>query len=205
MTIRPFSHQASSILVGINRRVSGFLGSLAAKLHGIDLGDGCKIIGAPTVSGTHLGSIVLADRVVLVSNGLHTALGVSHPVILRLLRPGAEITIGNDTGVSGASICAASRVSIGDRVLVGADALIFDTDFHPSGTPIRRYLPETFASTRPVEIDDDAFIGARAIICKGVRIGRSAVVAAGSVVTKDVNPYTVVAGNPARPIGNVGE
>ena len=54
---------------------------------------------------------------------------------------------------------------------------------------------------RPIVIEDDAWIGFNAIVLKGVRIGRGAVVAAGAVVTRDVPPFTVVAGAPAAPIG----
>jgi acetyltransferase-like isoleucine patch superfamily enzyme len=54
----------------------------------------------------------------------------------------------------------------------------------------------------PVVIEDFAFVGANVVIMPGVTIGRGAVVAAGAVVTKDVAPFTIVGGNPARPIGN---
>ncbi len=53
-------------------------------------------------------------------------------------------------------------------------------------------------TTKPVVIEDEAWIGANAVITAGVRVGKHAVVAAGSVVTKDVLPYSIVAGNPAR-------
>ena len=53
----------------------------------------------------------------------------------------------------------------------------------------------------PVTIGDRAWIGARAIILPNTRIGEGAVVSAGAVVTRDVDPYTIVGGNPARPVG----
>jgi maltose O-acetyltransferase len=53
----------------------------------------------------------------------------------------------------------------------------------------------------PIEIEDYVFVGARAIILKGVRVGRGAVISAGSVVTRDVDAYTIVAGVPAKKIG----
>lgn len=55
-----------------------------------------------------------------------------------------------------------------------------------------------------IAIEDYAWLGARAIVLPGVRIGRAAVVGAGAVVCRDVEPYTIVAGNPARPIGRRG-
>jgi acetyltransferase-like isoleucine patch superfamily enzyme len=62
---------------------------------------------------------------------------------------------------------------------------------------------ERFAGdlTRPVVLEDDVWIGANAIVANGVRVGRGAVVGAGAVVTKDVEPYAIVAGVPARQIG----
>ena len=57
----------------------------------------------------------------------------------------------------------------------------------------------------PVRIGDKAWIGFNAIILKGVTVGEGAIVAAGAVVTKDVPPYTIVAGNPARVIRTLSE
>jgi len=55
--------------------------------------------------------------------------------------------------------------------------------------------------TGPITIGEDVFVGAKAMILPGVFVGKEAVVGAGSVVTKDVQPHVVVAGNPAKPIG----
>ncbi|WP_290369083.1 DapH/DapD/GlmU-related protein [Sphingobium sp. CECT 9361] len=76
--------------------------------------------------------------------------------------------------------------------------MVFDTDFHNHLPQGRRYgKPDWRAISRPVSIGDDVFIGTRAIVQKGVTIGDGAIVAAGSVVTKDVPPRSIVAGNPA--------
>lgn len=116
------------------------------------------------------------------------------------MSPKGVIDIGDDVGMSGASITAYSRVKIGSRVLIGSGALIVDNDAHPVFPEGRRYSPEVpFA---PVEIGDDVFIGARAIILKGVHIANGAVIGAGAVVTRDVPMYAVVAGNPAAVVGD---
>ena len=73
--------------------------------------------------------------------------------------------------------------------------LIRDSDSHSTG--------EGRTPTKPITIGDHVLIGARCIILKGVTIGEGAVVAAGSIVTKDVEPHTLVAGNPARFVRNV--
>jgi acetyltransferase-like isoleucine patch superfamily enzyme len=91
------------------------------------------------------------------------------------------------------------RVRLGSYVMFGPDVAITGADhrYDQVGTPIifsgRPELPET-------RIEDDAWIGYRAIIMAGVTIGRGAIVAAGAVVTADVAPYAIVAGVPARPI-----
>ncbi|SDN36427.1 DapH/DapD/GlmU-related protein [Afipia sp. GAS231] len=121
---------------------------------------------------------------------------------------GGEITIGEWCYVGeGTRIWSAASIAIGDRVLISHAANIFDSLTHPiraadrheqtreiyqSGHPRQISLGES-----PVRICDDAWIGAGAFVLRGVVVGEGAVVAAGAVVTKDVPPYTIVAGNPA--------
>lgn len=94
------------------------------------------------------------------------------------------------------TISVGSRVRIGRHVLVASRVLIAGDDGHPLDPIERRSWPA--AGTAVTEIEDDAWIGESAIILKNIRIGRAAIVGAGSVVTRDVAPFTVVAGNPAR-------
>jgi len=124
--------------------------------------------------------------------------------MLRTLRPEAELLIGDDVGMSGAVICAAYSISIGSRVLLGSEVLIVDTDFHPLEPTGRRFatLPEPQPEDR-VEIGDDVFIGARAMVLKGSTIGRGSVIGAGSVVCGLIPPNCIAAGVPAKVIGPV--
>jgi acetyltransferase-like isoleucine patch superfamily enzyme len=80
--------------------------------------------------------------------------------------------------------------------------MIADYDGHPL-SPEHRHEPPAPEDIRPVVIEDGVWIAARAIILKGVTIGRGSVVGAGAVVTADVPPRTVVAGNPAKVIKNI--
>jgi maltose O-acetyltransferase len=88
------------------------------------------------------------------------------------------------------------NVTIGDRVSMGPRVTLV-TSSHPNDSRIRGFAPVT---SGPVTIEADAWIGAGVVVMPNVRIGRGAVVGANSVVTADVAPLTVVAGQPARPL-----
>jgi len=125
---------------------------------------------------------------------------------------GGEIDIGQWCYIGeGTRIWSQTGVRIGNHVLIAHLVDIHDTNSHPTDWMERRLDSQMILSGQPyrtptqtlsaaVVIEDDVWIGFKAIILKGVRVGRGAIVAAGSVVTKDVAPWTVVAGNPAKPI-----
>ena len=159
--------------------------------------------GLPIIDLVKDSQLILGRGLSLCSDSKYTSLGVSHPVILKTLLPGAQIKIGDESGLSGTTVCAAISVIIGSRCLIGADVMIVDTDFHPIMMKDRRYKGPADSLSAPVVIQDDVFIGARSIILKGVTVGFGSVIGAGSVVTSDVRPNTVVAGNPAKWIKNI--
>ena len=126
----------------------------------------------------------------------------------------SEIYIGRKTFISGGSqIVSANKVAIGNNVLIARDVVIQDGNSHSIDFKDRR-IDVDFAiarlfgrprsdknwdviDTKEIFIDDDVWIGMRSIILKGVTIGKRSIVAAGSVVTKDVPADVVVGGNPA--------
>jgi maltose O-acetyltransferase len=83
-------------------------------------------------------------------------------------------------------------VTIGRHVMIGPEVMILTSDHQAMGEGFNGY------ATKDVLIDDHAWVGARAIILKGVKVGKHAIVGAGAVVTHDVGDYEVVAGSPAR-------
>jgi acetyltransferase-like isoleucine patch superfamily enzyme len=171
---------------------------------GVTTGEELQAYGWPIVSLAQTSQVRLGSRVVLCSLPKFTALGVCNPVILRTLRPGATITIGDDCGLSGTVICAAQSVFVGQQCLLGANVTIVDTDFHPISAAGRRFSNDwAQIGVAPVRIEDNVFIGTGAFIGKGVHIGEGAVVGAGAVVVADVPAGHVVAGNPARVIRRV--
>ena len=120
-----------------------------------------------------------------------------------------QCTIGDFTLLNGALIMAEENIEIGSHCLVSWNVGIADSDFHPLEPAQRLIDAQALApyfkdrparptlKTAPVKICDNVWIGMNAVILKGVTIGENSVVAAGSVVTKSVEPNVVVAGNPA--------
>lgn len=139
------------------------------------------------VSGSHI-----------ISKCSNTKLIIGNKVMLYdkvnfyLDQPGAEIIIGDRTYINRRTeIMSKASVTIGKDCAISWDVVISDTDYHQIvGT----------SSTKPIVIGDEVWIGCKSTILKGVTIGKGAVVAAGSVVTKDVEAYTLVGGIPAKVI-----
>ena len=164
--------------------------------HGVAWGRDWRIFGRPILQRHRGSQINLGDGLSLRSWPRSNPLAPTAPVVLSTRRADAELTIGDDCGFTGTTLVAADRVVIGDRVLVGGNASIVDFDFHPL-TPEARAENINAGTAAPIVIEDDVFVGVDALILKGVTVGEGAVVGAGSVVTQDVSPRTVVAGNPA--------
>jgi len=176
-------------------------------------------VGAPTVldgveritfaSGgalrVGLGSFGLTDArdhsVIRVREGaeLHCGGVVSLQRGVRIVVDGGRLTIGHQTNVNGlgTKFLCRSSITIGAACTFSWDVQVLDNDFHAiTASGLER------PSVAPVVIGDRVWVGTRAIILKGVTIGDGAVVAAGSLVTRDVEAGAVVAGVPARQVGH---
>ena len=136
-------------------------------------------------------------------DGVHFALGET-----------ARVEIGDYCYFTNAVLLCELELRIGNYVVIGWNATLADTDFHPMA-PAARIADAVACSplgkgrARPpvlrkrIIIEDDVWIGPNAVVLKGVRIGAGAFIEAGSLVTKDVPPRARVLGNPARIIGKV--
>jgi maltose O-acetyltransferase len=119
---------------------------------------------------------------------------------VRLLRA-CGFTIGRDVYIADEfliveELADRGNVTLGDRVSI-APRVTLVTSSHPNNSHIRAFAP---VKQGPVIIESDAWIGAGAVILPGVRVGRGAVVGANAVVTADVPPLHVVAGQPAKTV-----
>jgi len=120
-----------------------------------------------------------------------------------------KITIGKHSRIGkNVKVLSVENISIGNNVIISADSVISDNSTHPSSALFRKVsslMPENstlhlwkYSSHKPVIIKDCVWIGERSRICKGVTIGENSIVAANSVVTKDVPDNSIAAGNPAK-------
>ncbi|QHT69802.1 acyltransferase [Rhodocytophaga rosea] len=166
------------------------------------IGNRISILGIPIISIHKGAKVKFGKNIMLISHSYFSQPGVNHPVIIRALTKESQLTIGNDVGISGGGICVMKEVIIGNNVMLGANAFITDTDFHPIAPQNRRYNYEDIQS-RKVVIEDNVFIGMNSVVLKGVTIGENSVIGAGSIVAKDVPPNQIWAGSPAKFIKNL--
>lgn len=130
------------------------------------------------------------------------------------LGPAGRMSIGDYCYFTNAVLLCELEVRIGSYVVIGWNATIADSDFHPIApaeriadaiacSPLGNRRPRPPVLKGPVIIGDDVWIGPNATILKGVRIGEGAFIEAGSLVTRDVPPRARMLGNPAQQIGEV--
>lgn len=126
----------------------------------------------------------------------------------------ARVSIGDYCYFTNALLLCELEVRIGSYVVIGWNATVADTDFHPIApaeriadamacSPLGKGRPRPEIVRKPVVIEDDVWIGPNATILKGVRIGSGAFIEAGALVTRDVPSRARVIGNPAQVIGQV--
>lgn len=157
-----------------------------------------KVMNAIPVLKIHpKGKFIVGDNVIINSYALTSWIAKTKICV----EEAGMLTIGDNVGINGVMICCENKITIGNYVNIGGCTRIFDTNFHNLNWEERRIEElNTKAVTVPITIEDDAFIGANCIICKGVTIGARSIIAAGSVVVKDIPADCMAGGNPCRVI-----
>ena len=192
-------------LAAIFYRIVNPLVAHALRARGVLLGEAPTFYGVPQVSRHHGSTIEIGRRVIVCSDSRFTALSLNHPAKISTVRPEARIVIGDDVGMSGACIVCARSISIGSEVMMGANVMIIDTDFHPVEPVGRRFSDDASRiGVASVLIGDNVFLGVGAKVIKGAHIGPDSVVSAAALVVAGEYPAgAILAGNPARVIGSV--
>lgn len=154
---------------------------------GISFGTGVRFYdAAPMIDAG--GEISLGDFAVVYSRPVQTQLTAE---------PGARLIISRLSGLNwGVDIHAARSIEIGENSMIGPLVSIHDTNFHPIGEGDK-------TKTEPIKIGSNVWLGRGVTVLPGVEIGDFSVVGAGSVVSRDVPPRTLVAGNPARVVREI--
>lgn len=160
------------------------------RLRAVDkVGAHARTLGKPRIE--NMGRMELGRDVLLRS--------VNVPVELAT-GPDGILFIGDGVRLNyGVSIAAQKAVVIGNRTRIGPYVMIVDSDFHDA------YHRSERPESHPVIIEDDVWIGAKASVLRGVRVGRGAIIGTGAVVTRDVEPFSIVAGVPARVVAHLDE
>jgi acetyltransferase-like isoleucine patch superfamily enzyme len=153
--------------------------------------------GRPLLRCSKKSKVVLGRNVRIISSLGGNPMSSGNRTRLLALDAGASIIINDNVGISNASIISSKRVVIDENTLIGADVIITDTDFH-SVAPGYTFDNDRVLRAKEVRISKACFVGTRAIILKGVTLGEGVIVAAGAVVTRDVPPYHIAFGNPAK-------
>jgi maltose O-acetyltransferase len=170
-----------------------YLVALRIKLRSHKVAHGKKIRGNRIIV-KNLGQIIVGDHVSLNS----FPGGEPYKTALKTYCENAVLKIGNHCNLNGTMIYCRDSVSIGDFCMFGPGCKIVDNDSHRVVRDVfeRRKSPQS----APIVIRNNVWIGMHSLVLKGVEIGQNSIVAAYSVVTKDVPPNTIVAGNPAKPV-----
>ena len=181
---------------------------LVMKMTKTKYGKNLLLKGVPVIFNKGGATLKIGNHVTIKSSFLSNLVGLYSRTIIVTRAPGAVIEIGDNVGISGATIYARKGIYLGENTCVGGNCKILDNDFHPIDAEERlRLLNDVHGGdaadlipTREIHIGKNCFLGCNSIILKGTVLGDGCVVGAGAVVSGKFEDNCVIAGNPARVI-----
>ena len=173
---------------------------LILKCMKVHFGKNLKLKGTPVIINTKGANMEIGDNCVIKSSFLSNLVGLYQRTIIVTRTPEASIKIGDNVGISGATIYARKSIEIGDNTCIGGNVKILDNDFHPLEVEARNQDIKEKIGAKQVVIGKNCFIGCNSIILKGTVLGEGCVVGAGAVVSGQFEAGSVIAGNPAKVI-----
>ena len=180
---------------------------LVMKMTKVEYGKNLLLKGVPIIFNKGGAKLKIGENATIKSSFLSNLVGLYSRTIIVTRAPGAEIEIGDNVGISGATIYARKKITIGENTCIGGNCKILDNDFHPIETETRNKLlrdenggDSDLVPSREIKIGKNCFIGCNSIILKGTVLGDGCVVGAGAVVCGKFEDNCVIAGNPARVI-----
>lgn len=173
---------------------------LAMKATKVKYGKGLLLKGVPVIFNKRGAELEIGDNCTINSSFLSNLVGLYSKTIILTRTSEAKIRIGDNVGISGATIYARKGITIGDNTMIGGNAKILDNDFHPIEAEARIRDDKDMIRAKEIVIGKNCFIGCNSLILKGTVLGDNCVVGAGAVVSGQFEDNCVIAGNPAKVI-----
>lgn len=151
---------------------------------------------------TESSTVRIGSGLRIISSPARSGMGLYSRCTIRVF-PGATIEIGNNVWLNGTSITCRKRIVIGEGTIFSPNVSLLDSDHHIFWPPEKRLTASTVSYDRAIRIGRNAWIGHGAAILKGVTLGDNTIIGAHSVVTSDIPPNVLAAGNPARVIRRI--
>lgn len=172
-------------------QVSTFVVKILFVILDVKFEKGLRISGPLIIKKHPKGRIHFGRNIRINSGYRQNPFGGENRVLFAVGKNG-YLKIKSNVAMSNVQIHCYNEITIEENVMIGGGVIIFDTDFHSLSSSLKE------TKTRPILIKKNAFIGGYSMILKGVTVGNNSIIAAGSVVTKDVPPHQLWGGNPAK-------
>lgn len=179
---------------------------LVMKITKTSYGKNLLLKGVPVIFNKKGATLNIGDNVTIKSSFLSNLVGLYQKTVIVTRTSDAIIEIGNNVGISGATIYARKGIYIGENTCIGGNCKILDNDFHPIDEKDRIQLlndarggdASELIPAKAIHIGRNCFLGCNSIILKGTVLGDGCVVGAGAVVSGKFDDKCVIAGNPAK-------